>query len=94
MNLRPPALLQSGNRSAGYEPAGITWLPHLADSILTQGEYISVCTTRKKQDVYSNEHHVLFSVLLKDTCFCSTHLRFDNIKEGEDLRNIILHNNT
>lgn len=40
--------LQSGNRSVGYEPAGITWLPHLADSILTQGEYISVCTTYVK----------------------------------------------
>lgn len=29
------------DRTAGYEPAGMTWLPHLADSVLARGEYIS-----------------------------------------------------
>ena len=45
-----PQFCKSGNRSAGYEPAGITWLPHLADSILTQGEYISVYTAWSRRN--------------------------------------------
>ena len=55
---------RSGNRSAGYEPAGITWLPHLADSILTQGEYISVCTAQSGEAASSDKHNQIFSSVL------------------------------
>ena len=30
------------HRTAGYEPAGMTWLPHPADSVVATGAYISV----------------------------------------------------